>query len=197
MNKEKIIEIAKFRGIDELACKKCGVVSALESITYEFNGPKVRADCPDCGAFIKFMPTVKSWRIFRSAKYGMVEIEKLDNGFLDWYLRTVTKINPDLRRNIEELIARRTTDPAAFYVPPLDIDTDKIAKLIERQKYLVENVIIKKDVARRKVADHDPDADHGATKKLENFLGANYLIIKDYEKELRRVRKNIAKIETE
>ena len=195
MNTEKIIEIAKFRGINELICKSCGVVSALESVSYEFNGPNVRANCPECGAYIKFMPTTKAWRIFRSAKYGMIEIEKLDNGFLDWYLRTVTKINPDLRLAIEELIARRTADPAAFYVPPLDVETKTEINNIERREFLTQKIDDVRAEMRKRVSELDPNANHGDVLKFEGWLYNADLICENYAKELRRVLKRIKKSE--
>lgn len=197
MDKEKIIEIARFRKIDELICKQCGTVNALESVSYEFNGPKVKALCPECGAYIRFMPTRKAWRIFKNKAVQLVEIEKIDNGYLDWYLRTVDKIPADLRNAIEQLIERRTTDPAQFHNPPADLDTKKIMDLKDRERFLTDAIVKLKNENRTRAAKIDPNADYLAVKNIQNILGAKALIINDYEKDLRRVLKTIAKIETE
>ena len=191
MNKDRIIEIARFRGIADLACKSCGVVSALESIVYEFNGPRVKASCPDCGAYIKFMPTTKSWRIFKNKTEGLVEIEKIDNGYLDWALKNRTDIPADLRNNIEQLIERRTTDPASFAEPVRDLDTKKESEALERRKFLVSEIAKITEENRARVADLNPAWDSVQVKKIENILSAKVLIINGYERELYRVEKSI------
>ena len=198
MDREKIIEIAEFRGIVELTCKSCGAINSTldieyQDVTFKNNTKHVEAFCPDCGRHLQYMPLKKVWQIFFNAAVGMVEIEKVDNGRLQWQLNNQTNMNEDLRAAIESLIDRRTTDPAAFYVPPMDVDTKKDIDLLERQKYLIEEIAAKKAVNVAKVRDMDPGADAVATKKVEVFCIANTLIISNLSKELRMIQKKINK----
>lgn len=196
MNKDKIVEIAKFRGTTELVCTKCGVISPVELLDYEFNGPRVRANCPDCGAYIKFMPTAKTWRIFYNAKFGLVEIEKIPTDRLTWHLKNV-KTNDDIRNAIEQLIERRTSDPETFRAPIGDIETAEISKAIERRNFLQSEIKKAKAENVARVRDLDPAAAWSQVDQVQKFCNAKALIISDYEKELARVLKNINKLENE
>ena len=151
MDNNSIVEIAKYRGINELACKSCGAVNPIEAIvivdTIQSNHiKKYGAYCPECEAWIKWLPSHKAWRIFKNAREGMTEIEKIDNGYLTWYLRAVEKIQPDLRAAIEELMERRISESGlgAVQDAPENFKPEEaaqVAELIRKKKEDIKELI--------------------------------------------------------
>ena len=103
---EKVVVIAKHRGEEELACKRCGCVSSVEDCTYKENNARVRADCPECGAFIKFMRQSVVSRLFDFTSRKMELITEISSGILAWYLQK-GKLKPDVEAEVREEIVKR------------------------------------------------------------------------------------------
>jgi len=193
MNREKILEIAEFRGITELICKQCGVVSTPAEVRLSFNGNKCGAYCPECNSYIKWLPTAKSWRIFLNAKVGMTDIEKISTDRLQWHLRNI-KISEDLQNAIEKLIERRTTDPAAFIAPPPDIDTKKEIELMDREKYLIEQKALKQAEQKRLIKSIDDAADYVKIKELIARIEGLGKTVNDLERQILRTREKLREL---
>lgn len=196
MNREKILEIAEFRGIKELICKRCGTVSDVGDavITEQFaknNKLMIRADCPECSTFIQFLPSRAVWEIFMNQKYGLVEIEKINTSWLEWALKNRKDVKGDLRTAVEQLLERRTTDPASFIAPPPDIDSKKEIELMDLERYLVGQIADKHAENKDLINDMDPNSDfHGAQKVLRR-IEANNRAINNIEIQLRKCRKDL------
>lgn len=194
MNREKILEIAEFRGIKELICKKCGVVSEVAAAEMVFNGPKVRANCPECGAYIRFLPTRAVWQIFMNQKMGMVEIEKIDNHWLNWALRNRADVKEDLRAAILELIDRRTTDPASFVSPPPDIDTKKEIELMDRIKYLKAEKAAKQAKQKDLIKSIEDGHDYITIQRLIAQIEGISKTVGDYGREILKIEQKLREL---
>lgn len=88
---ERIVDIARYYGENELICKKCGLVMDVSEAELDIKPSKrkypiFRALCPDCGAYIKRMRNSYVDRIFW--KNGMHPITDFDSGLLMWMLKT-------------------------------------------------------------------------------------------------------------
>ena len=183
MNREKIIEIARYRGENQLICKSCGCISPVEKIDLEFNGSRVRANCPECGAYIKFLSTAKAWRIWKNKGAGMVEIELLKTDYLQWFLKTRPGNNTLLIEAVELLLDRRISDPAQYAEPIKDVDASPDIKNLEDRKEIGILIATKKQECKTLV--HSCRAmDATATEKVINQLRAKQKIISQLEKSL-------------
>jgi len=193
MNRDKILEICEFRKITELICKQCGTVSTPAEVRLSFSGNKCGAYCPGCNSYIKWLPTAKSWRIFLNAKIGMIDIEKVDTGRLQWHLRNV-KISEDLQNAIEKLIERRTTDPASFIAPPPDIDTKKEIELMDRERYLVEQKAAKQAEQKRMIKSIDDGGDYMTIQRKIAQIEGIGKTVNDLERQILRTREKLRQL---
>ena len=183
MNREKIIEIAKYKNENELICKGCGSISKIDDVIITFNGPKVRADCPDCDKFIKFLSTSKAFRIWKNKAVGMVDIEKLKTDYLQWFLKVRPGNNAELIRGIEKLIERRVSDPESYREPIKDVDAGDEIKLLEDRRQIGQLIATKKQECKTLV--HSCRAmDAVATQNVINQLRAKRKTISELEKSL-------------
>ena len=106
--KGKIIQIARNRGENELACKKCGAVNEVENLIITPAGKQIKASCPDCEAFIKFMAQDTVPRVYDFERKTMIYLTDAETPLLQYHLEFY-KTKPELKSAIREEIERRFT----------------------------------------------------------------------------------------
>ena len=85
---DRVVEIATYLNLTEFPCKRCGVVHTAEDLDLEEKPGKkliIKANCPDCGRFIRHMPTEKVKRIFYKMEYR--ELADIETSLLQWMMR--------------------------------------------------------------------------------------------------------------
>ena len=85
----KLIEIARYKDGDTVACKRCGSVQDWGACAYEFkdNGA-VKCSCGDCGSYIKFMSTQALPRVWDFDSKSMEVLSNVSTKILNWYLHS-------------------------------------------------------------------------------------------------------------
>ena len=123
----EIKDISNYLGETDFICKSCGSISELEDVnviesTWKNKKVHYGAHCPECAAFIRWMPTSKTERIWW--KNDMVEIASMDTGLIMWLLNH-GKGNIRQQKFMRKLLLERL-------VAPEDIpDAPQITKLEE------------------------------------------------------------------
>lgn len=103
MDHKRIIEIAHYWGESQIACHRCGVVHDVDKLTFEDVGNKVKASCPDCKRYIKFMKMDKLWKLFDFDEKKMLPLAEINTRLLKWYLMNPTKHKVQREVIIKEL----------------------------------------------------------------------------------------------
>lgn len=107
--RDRVIEIAHYRGESEIACKKCGQVSTPEELELIVtpDSHRARANCPGCGGYIKFMSTSKLVRLFDFNEKKLEVISTIETSILKWYLKKGKLGDYQVLKVNEELESRR------------------------------------------------------------------------------------------
>ena len=152
---DKVIEIAKYLEITELACRNCGTVAPLEEINIKptaFNSGNVKykAVCPECHYFIQWMPEKKIERVF--FKGSMHQIAELETGLLQWMMKMPHYSNPvklfvaqALRGRIDnyqvpDIEADRAEEHKLDLIKKLKMERErKIGLIQDEQKTIIDN----------------------------------------------------------
>ena len=81
----KLREISHYIGDHELSCKICGSVSNVDNVVITQHKHRWKGSCPDCDAFIKWMPTAKISLFWM--KGSLHPMGDMDNGLLMWIVK--------------------------------------------------------------------------------------------------------------
>jgi formate dehydrogenase maturation protein FdhE len=102
------IKIAKHRGEEELVCKRCGCINPVEGCTLEVTAKdRVKALCPDCHSYIKFMPQEVVTRLFDFNTKKLMVISEISSSILAWYLEHPGKLKKGQDKDIRAEINKR------------------------------------------------------------------------------------------
>lgn len=90
---------------DSVSCPKCGAVDDYKTSQ---SGPHVRADCNQCGRFIKFLPQSYPTDVkLYFGKYTNQRVNDItDLSYLQWADANLSDINPKTRNAIKSRIVQ-------------------------------------------------------------------------------------------
>lgn len=166
MDRLKLIEIQHYHGITEYYCKSCGVVLPVEDIQPVFlpSNRSYQVTCPDCDKHIAFLKQAKALRIFKSTAEGMVEINKIDRGWLRWAL----SINHTAFRKQEyrEAANARIYSEDLVEVPDHWNNTAKRIKAIKRLDE-IDQLIHSYSADRQRLTQGTEDLDYFEIQKIQ------------------------------
>ena len=187
MEIEKIREIAKYLEIDELNCRACGSLNSIDQVNIEVShdkrdNPLGGAYCPDCSAWIKWLPLSKVERIwFRGS---MHEIPSFDTSLLFWFINNDTLKTDKIRLAVlDELRIRLEKQP------------DKLAEVNERAERIETE---RKEAERaddRQLAEYLKKVRECQDKIVAEYATLDYFAMLDLEKRIKWLNRRIEKLQ--
>ena len=123
MDRDKIIEIAKYCELNELICRKCGSITPIEEVYIKEN---LYAYCPECGKGIRQLPSSKLTRIFY--KGSTHQIPSFNDNELLWILGHM-KLTARQRSEIQKEIVLRFNNNKTASKPTLEEDSQQKEKI--------------------------------------------------------------------
>lgn len=188
-DKETIIDIAKYNGINEVPCRSCGSINDIENTIIRHEAKRIRCSCPDCGTFVRWLPMSKTERIFYKGQYD--EVASFDSGLLQWFLKVGYCKNLKTIRAIEAELASRVAKSAQR--PPSEhVDREEQAILDKKNAIQAQIDEVNKKIAekQKEIVENSQNFDYFETKIATNAMQEYRATKKKLEKELKIVQES-------
>jgi len=86
-------------------CPKCEAIFE-QGVTYP-KGPHIRLDCPECAAFIKFLPQSVNKFVMPIGKHKGKQLKDIPNEYLQWAVQAwIDEKRKKIAKRIKEYLTR-------------------------------------------------------------------------------------------
>ncbi|NKE69866.1 hypothetical protein [Candidatus Manganitrophus noduliformans] len=90
--------------VEELTCSRCGAIFSELKAKLALSGPHVKASCPECGGYVKFISQGGDPMLWFGKYRGkkLTDVVANDRQYLEWLV--CQHIQPSLRKKIKGVL---------------------------------------------------------------------------------------------